>query len=99
VCERFAERVPRGLAVRAAAAQAYVMPDRKTVYTTDDGANVGFFQFRADRPGDLSSGSLWAAKMTQLTNTNGGSFKMGETWEPSRDLRDRTAQTLVIMGA
>ena len=54
------------------------MPDRKTVYTTDDGANVGFFQFRADRAGDLSSGSLWAAKMTQLSAANGGSFTMSE---------------------
>ncbi len=32
------------------------MPDRRTVYMTDDGSNVGFFMFKADRPNDLSSG-------------------------------------------
>lgn len=34
------------------------MPDNKTVYITDDGTNVGFFKFVADKPKDLSSGGL-----------------------------------------
>ena len=53
---------------------SYVMPDRRTVYSTDDGDRVGFFKFVATRPGDLSSGSLYAAKMTQLSDVNGGNF-------------------------
>jgi secreted PhoX family phosphatase len=46
---------------------AVVMPDQKTVYMSDDGTNVVFFKFVADRAGDLSSGTLYAAKVTQLT--------------------------------
>ncbi len=35
-----------------------VMPDNKTVYTTDDGTNVGFYMFKSDNAGpDLSSGN------------------------------------------
>ena len=33
-----------------------VMPDLRTVYATDDGTNVGFYKFVADKPEDLSSG-------------------------------------------
>ena len=36
---------------------AYVMPDNKTVYITDDGTNVGFFKFIATKAGDLSQGA------------------------------------------
>lgn len=41
---------------------AYVMPDRKTVYLTDDGTNGGLFLFIADEPNDLSAGSLYAMR-------------------------------------
>jgi secreted PhoX family phosphatase len=44
---------------------AYVMPDRRTVYLTDDGTNVALFMFVADRPGDLSAGNLYAAHWIQ----------------------------------
>lgn len=46
---------------------AYVMPDRKTVYLSDDGSNVGLFMFIADRPGDLSVGRLFAVKWQQTS--------------------------------
>jgi secreted PhoX family phosphatase len=46
--------------------QARVMPDKRTVYMTDDGTNGGFFAFVADRPGDLSSGVLYISRWTQL---------------------------------
>ncbi len=46
---------------------AYVMPDEKTVYLSDDGTNVGLFMFVADTAGDLSAGSLYAAKWTQTS--------------------------------
>lgn len=56
---------------------AAIMPDMKTVYMSDDdsGAYVGkkyntasggvFFKFVADTKGDLSAGTLYAAKLTQ----------------------------------
>ncbi|MEZ5840947.1 MAG: DUF839 domain-containing protein [Hyphomicrobiales bacterium] len=50
----------------------YVMPDRKTVYITDDGTNVGLFRFVADKEGDLSAGTLHVAKWTQTSAGNGG---------------------------
>ena len=43
----------------------YVMPDKRTVYITDDSTNGMFLKFVADAAGDLSSGRLYAAKMTQ----------------------------------
>jgi hypothetical protein len=43
-----------------------VMPDRRTVYLSDDGTDVVFFKFVADRAGDLSAGTLYAAKITQM---------------------------------
>lgn len=42
-----------------------VMPDNKTVYMSDDGTGTVFFKFVADEAGDLSSGTLYAAKATQ----------------------------------
>ena len=41
------------------------MPDKRTVYITDDSTNGMFLKFVADAAGDLSSGRLYAAKMTQ----------------------------------
>lgn len=52
---------------------AYVMPDRKTVYLTDDGDNGTLFMFIADTEGDLSAGTLYAAKWNQTDGKNGGS--------------------------
>ena len=51
---------------------AYVMPDQKTVYLSDDGTNVGFFMFIADAEMDLSSGTLYAAKWIQTSDAKGG---------------------------
>ena len=38
---------------------AQVMPDNKTAYITDDGTNVAFFKFVADKAGDMSAGGCW----------------------------------------
>lgn len=46
---------------------AYVMPDEKTVYITDDGTNVGLYAFIADQAGDLSAGTLYAMKWNQTS--------------------------------
>jgi secreted PhoX family phosphatase len=40
-----------------------VMPDERTVLMGDDATNSGYFVFVADRPRDLSSGSLYVAKV------------------------------------
>lgn len=47
---------------------AVVMPDQKTVYGSDDGTGVVFYKFVADKAGDLSAGTLYAAKITQLAD-------------------------------
>ncbi|HKJ72264.1 MAG TPA: alkaline phosphatase PhoX [Gammaproteobacteria bacterium] len=44
---------------------AVVMPDRRTVYLSDDGTGTVLFRFVADRAGDLSAGTLYAAAVTQ----------------------------------
>ena len=44
---------------------AFVMPDQKTVYMSDDGTGTVFFKFVADAEGDLSAGTLYAAKAVQ----------------------------------
>jgi len=60
---------------------AYVMPNKKTVYSGDDGTNRGMFRYEAATAGDLSSGTLYTAKLTQ-TNTKstatagGGEFTL-----------------------
>jgi secreted PhoX family phosphatase len=40
---------------------SYVLPDERTVYQSDDGTATGFYLFVADRPRDLSAGTLYAA--------------------------------------
>jgi secreted PhoX family phosphatase len=54
---------------------AVIAPDKKTVYNGDDGTGVVLFKFVADKAGDLSAGTLYAAKAKQNTD---GSFDL--TW-------------------
>jgi secreted PhoX family phosphatase len=55
-----------------------VMPDQKTVLMGDDYVGGAFYMFIANTAGDLSAGTLYAAKLTQTDAvkpaTNGGSF-------------------------
>ncbi|MBT7938973.1 MAG: DUF839 domain-containing protein [Euryarchaeota archaeon] len=44
---------------------AQVMPDERTVYLSDDGYDTVLFKFVADTAGDLSSGTLYAARVAQ----------------------------------
>lgn len=44
---------------------AVVMPDQRTVYLSQDNTDGVFFKFVADTAADLSSGTLYAAKLTQ----------------------------------
>jgi secreted PhoX family phosphatase len=51
---------------------SYVMPDNRTVYQSDDGANTGLFMYIADNEKDLSSGTLYAARWDQVSGTGAG---------------------------
>ncbi len=51
---------------------AYVMPDQKTVYLSDDGINSGLFLFIADEAGNLDAGNLYAMQWQQTGIENGG---------------------------
>ena len=42
-----------------------VMPDQRTVYLSQDSTNGVFYKFVANTVGDLSTGTLYAAKLTQ----------------------------------
>ena len=46
---------------------SYAMPDRKTVYNTDDGTNVMFAKFVADVEADITEGINYCAKYTQTS--------------------------------
>lgn len=55
-----------------------VMPDGKTAYFGDDGTHGLMAMFVADKSGDLSAGTLYAAKWTQTSADHGG--KANLTW-------------------
>lgn len=57
---------------RVAVELAYVMPDKKTAYISDDGTNVGLFRFVADEAGNLDAGQLYAAKWVQTNGEGAG---------------------------
>jgi secreted PhoX family phosphatase len=67
---------------RVAIELSYVMPNMKTVYTSDDGSRVGLFRYEADKAGDLSAGTLYAAKWKQTSPL------YGENDHVATDLRD-----------
>ncbi len=72
---------------------AVVMPDGKTVYHGDDGTDVVFFKFVADEAGDLSAGTLYAAKATQ---NDDGSFSF-EWIELGSGNDDEIAEAIILM--
>jgi len=45
-----------------------VMGDQRTVYSGDDGSGVVLAKFVADKEGDLSAGTIYAAKVTQKSD-------------------------------
>ncbi|MFZ5752212.1 MAG: alkaline phosphatase PhoX [Pseudomonadota bacterium] len=53
---------------------AQVLGDQRTLITAHDGENRHMTMFVADRPGDLSSGTLYAAKLNQTSADKGGRF-------------------------
>ncbi|WP_257458688.1 PhoX family protein [Archangium lipolyticum] len=67
---------------RRALELAYVMPDRRTAYLSDDGTNDGFYMFVAKREGDLSEGQLYAARWFQTTASGLPSGRADIYWIP-----------------
>ncbi|MEZ5454499.1 MAG: DUF839 domain-containing protein, partial [Thiothrix sp.] len=55
-----------------------VMPDGKTAYMGDDGTHGFMLMFVADKAGDLSAGTIYAAKWTQTSADAGGAANL--TW-------------------
>jgi PGF-CTERM protein len=59
---------------------AVVMPDEKTVYLTDDGYDTVLFKFVANTPGDLSAGTLYAAKVAQDASRDSATTGFDVEW-------------------
>ena len=57
-----------------------VMPDEKTVYFGDDGTGTVFFKFVADEAGDLSAGTLYAAKAAPSEGRNPAKVAFDLEW-------------------
>ena len=55
-----------------------MMPDARTAYMGDDGRDTMLFMFVADRPRDLSEGTLYAARWQQVDGKAGGRANL--TW-------------------
>ena len=65
---------------RVAHENAVIMPDWKTVYTTDDGTDKGFYKFVAKTAGDLSEGTLYAAKLVQDATSDPAKAGFDVSW-------------------
>ena len=81
---------------RVAVELAYVMPDMRTTYISDDGTNVGFFMFVADTKKDLSKGTLYAAKWNQVHGRSGGFADL--TWVNLGHADDKKIQDTIERG-
>ena len=81
---------------RVAQELTYVMPDERTAYITDDGAMVGLFMYKADVAQQLSSGTLYAAKLNQTSSENGGSFNV--SWVNLGHATDAEIKKLIDLG-
>ncbi len=81
---------------RVAVELAYVLPDRKTAYISDDGTNVILQRFVADNEDDLSSGTLYAAKWTQTSGEGAGAADI--EWVDLGHTDDATIQAAIDGG-
>jgi uncharacterized protein len=59
---------------------AYVMPDKKTVFLTDDVTNGAFHMFVADTAGDLSAGTLYSMRVYQTSPAGESVFTGDIEW-------------------
>ncbi len=74
-----------------------VMPDQKTIYVSDDGNAKGLWKFVSDHPirgfNQNWQGSLFAARVKQLSAKNGGDFSV--SWIKLGHASDREIKTLI----
>ena len=73
-----------------------VMPDSRTVYFGDDGTNVALFMYVADEAEDLTAGSLYAAKWTQVHAVDGGAADL--TWVKLGHATDAEVKAIIDAG-
>ncbi|HET8881357.1 MAG TPA: alkaline phosphatase PhoX [Solimonas sp.] len=79
---------------------SYVLPDRKTVYEADDGTDVALLRYAAQTAGNLSAGTLYAAKWTQ-TSPAGGDVATAAadiSWIELGTASDAEVKTLIDAG-
>jgi len=74
---------------------AQVMPDEKTVYLSDDGYDTVLFKFVADTAGDLSSGTLYSAKVTQDESRNSATTGFDVEWMEMASSSNSVIQTWI----
>lgn len=73
-----------------------VMPDKRTVYMGDDGRDTVMFMYVADKAGQLTAGTLYAAIWMQVSAVNGG--QAGLRWIPLGHASDDEVHQLVKSG-
>ncbi|HHZ75035.1 MAG TPA: DUF839 domain-containing protein, partial [Candidatus Poseidoniales archaeon] len=74
---------------------AQVMPDERTVYLSDDGYDTVLFKFVADTAGDLSSGTLFAAKVTQDDSSDSATTGFDVEWIEMASSSNSVIQTWI----
>lgn len=74
---------------------AQVMPDNKTVYMGDDGSYTMLFMYVADTAGDMSAGTLYAAKWTQTSSATDREVKANLTWVKLGHATDAEVKALI----
>jgi secreted PhoX family phosphatase len=89
----FAKRYAMG---RLANELGDVMPDKRTVYMGDDGRDTVMFMFVADKAGQLTAGSLYAAIWMEVSAVNGG--KAGLRWIPLGHAGEDEVHNLIQSG-
>lgn len=74
---------------------AQVMPDNKTVYFGDDGDYTMLFMYVADTAGNLSAGTLYAAKWNQTSASTDREVKANLTWIKLGHATDAAVKSLI----
>jgi uncharacterized protein len=78
---------------RASLELPLVMPDERTVYLSDDASDGVRLMFIADKPRDLTSGNLYAAKWLQTSGKNGGTADL--KWIPLGHGNEKAIKDLI----
>jgi len=74
---------------------AQVMPDERTVYLSDDGYDTVLFKFVADTVGNLSSGTLYSAKVTQDDSSDSATTGFDVEWVEMASSSNSVIQTWI----